>query len=215
MLIAGTIAAFLPSSSFTKEVHAFSDYKPMKNDYNSKYLQYNKENIDCTNLNLNGNGLNVNGIPESLSGLLASQGETGDSESGISAYGTEENRFGSYDVKKDFLYKCINNNDNEFIISPTPSTPPNSPPPSPPPPTPTTASLTVNKEIYGCANVFPLPGPPIPPLLIIMNCTLLQNNDEDWIQCDDSSISETSFCRALPENLFDIRVLDDQNNEII
>ena len=139
MLIAGTIAAFLPSSSFTKEVYALSEYELMKDDYNSKYVQYNKENIDCTNFNLNGNGLDINTIPESLSGLLAAQGET-DSESGISAYSTEQNRFGSYDSnKKDFLYKCINNNDNEFIISPTPSTPP---------PTPTTASLTVNRDLW-------------------------------------------------------------------
>jgi hypothetical protein len=130
MLIAGTIAAFLPSSSFTKEVHALSEYELMKRgDYNSKYVQYNKENIDCTNFNLNGNGLDINTIPESLNGLAtASQGEIGDSESGISAYGTEQNRFGSYDSnKKDFLYKCINNNDNELIVSPTPSTPPPTP----------------------------------------------------------------------------------------
>ena len=63
ILIAGIITAFFPSSSFTKEVHALSDYELMKGDYNSKYVQYNKENIDCTNFNLNGNGLDVNTIP--------------------------------------------------------------------------------------------------------------------------------------------------------
>src|SRR5215211_2506648 len=99
----------------------------MKGDYNSKYLQYNKENIDCTNFNLNDNGLDVNTIPESLSGLLASQGETGGSEIGISAYGTDEKRYG---FDKDFVYKCLNNNDNELLISPTP---PNQLPPPPPP----------------------------------------------------------------------------------
>jgi hypothetical protein len=124
ILIAGTITAFFSSSSFTKEVHALSNYELMKGDYNSKYLQYNKENISCNNFNLNGNGLDVNTIPESLNSLLVSQGET-DSESGISGYGTEENRFGSYDSKKDFFYKCINNNGNELIISPTPPNPPN------------------------------------------------------------------------------------------
>jgi hypothetical protein len=133
MLIAGTITFIFPSSSFTKEVHAISDYELMKrDDYNSKYVQYNKENIDCTNFNLNGNGLDINTIPESLSGLAAAaQGETGDSEIDTGVYGTKENRFGSYDSnKKDFLYKCINNNDNEFIVSPTPSIPPT--PPTPP-----------------------------------------------------------------------------------
>ena len=138
MLISGTITAFFPSSSFMTDVRALSDYGLMEDPYNSKYLQYNKENIDCTNLNLNGNGLDINTIPESLSGLAAAQGETDDSENGISAYGTEENRFGSYDSnKKDFLYKCINNNDNELIVLPTPTqTPPITPPPPPPPPTP-------------------------------------------------------------------------------
>jgi hypothetical protein len=196
ILIAGTIAAFLPSSSFTKEVHALSDYKPMKNDYNSKYLQYNKENIDCTNLNLNANGLNVNGIPESLSGLLPDQAQAGDSDIGISAYGTEENRFGSYD--EDFVYKCINNNYNDFTGTTTPLTPT---------PTPT-ASLTVVKEIYGCDNIIPTTP------FLFMDCQFLLDNDDRWIQCDDPRISGSSFCRALQENLFDIEVLDNQNNPL-
>jgi hypothetical protein len=46
-----------------------------------------------------------------------------------------------------------------------------------------------------------------------MDCRL-QNNDERWIQCDDSRISDTNFGQELTENLFDIRVLDNQNNAL-
>jgi hypothetical protein len=89
---------------------------------------------------------------------------------------------------------------------PTPPQEPPTPPQEPPTPTPTTASLTVNKEIYGCDIVVPQP-----PLGITMDCRSLQNNDDRWIQCDEIPPSGRSFCDALPENIFDIRILDDQN----
>ena len=77
-------------------------------------------------------------------------------------------------------------------------------------PEPTTASLTVNKEIYGCNNIEtdPITGK------VTMDCRLLLNNDPDWIQCDEITPSGRSICDALPENIFDIRVLDDENNQI-
>ena len=72
---------------------------------------------------------------------------------------------------------------------------------------PATASLTVNKEIYGCEDNETDP-------ITAMDCRLLLNNDPDWISCNESDISDTSVCEALPENIFDIRVLDDQNDPI-
>ena len=72
---------------------------------------------------------------------------------------------------------------------------------------PATASLTVNKEIYGCKDIETDP-------ITAMDCRLLLNNDPDWISCNESDISDTSVCEALPENIFDIRVLDDQNDPI-
>src|SRR5215217_424272 len=154
MLISGTIATFFPSSSFTPEVHALSDYGLMEDAYNSKYLQYNKENIDCTNFNLNSNGLNVDGIPKSLTGLLADAAAEADSKIETSVYGTEENRLGSYE--KDFVFKCLNDNDNELIISPSPPTPT---PPNPPPPPPP-CEVTVD-TITGLGNITGLESSPI------------------------------------------------------
>jgi hypothetical protein len=67
--------------------------------------------------------------------------------------------------------------------------------------------LTVNKEIFGCKDIEtdPITGK------VSMDCRLLQNNDEGWMKCDEIPPSGRSICDALPENLFDIRVLDDQN----
>jgi hypothetical protein len=139
MLIAGTITAFYPSSSFMTEVHAAlsADYETMlmmnddNNNYKLKYLPYKKEDINCNNFNLNGNGLNINKIPESLRSLLASQtqedlqGEVEGTDSKTNIFDNGEKRFGYGYDNNDFVYKCINNNDNEQ------STPPISPPPPP------------------------------------------------------------------------------------
>jgi YVTN family beta-propeller protein len=119
ILITGTIAALFPSSFFT-QVNAQSEYGLMKSgdDYNSKYLKNHKENIiDCNNINLNANG-QVNGIIPESRDLIEAQGQTeGDSEIGSSGYGIDEKRFG-YD-KKDFIFKCVNNNNNEKPIDGT------------------------------------------------------------------------------------------------
>lgn len=55
------------------------------------------------------------------------QSEVEDREIGFSAYGNGEKRFSS--DKKDFVYKCINNNEKEQIIQPNPPSPPNQPSP--------------------------------------------------------------------------------------
>ena len=82
----------------------------------SQYLPYQKDDIKCNNFNLNANGFNVNAIPEPLSDLLQSRAETDEADSGTGAFGNGENRF---DQDKDFKFVCLNNNDNEFIVSPT------------------------------------------------------------------------------------------------
>ena len=68
---------------------------------------------------------------------------------------------------------------------------------------PTTATLTVNKEIYGCAT---------PVGSERMDCGDFPNNSDQWINCNDASISGTPFCDALNEDSFDIAVLDNLNN---
>ena len=47
-----------------------------------------------------------------------------------------------------------------------------------------------------------------------MDCLGLQNNSTSWLDCNNSSISGTIWCLSLPESIFDIEVLDNQNNQI-
>jgi len=107
--------------------------KDDNNNYKSKYSPSNNkdDDINCNNFNLNGNGLNINVIPESLKGLVASQAQAEDSQAeiegtdvDISTFGNGEKRFDSYDHKEDFVYKCINNNENEQPISTISTLPP-------------------------------------------------------------------------------------------
>ena len=77
--------------------------------------------------------------------------------------------------------------------------------PESPPVPPQTSSLTVYKEVFGCDNID----------RGVMDCDDLDNNSQEWINCNPpSSISGSFFCTSLPENLFDIEVIDDQNNQI-
>lgn len=76
----------------------------------------------------------------------------------------------------------------------------------PTPPT-TTATLTVNKEVFGCNN-FIIGND-------IMDCAQMTNTDPAWLPCTDSTINNSSQCLELTANLFDIEVLDDQNSQII
>jgi len=101
------------------------------NKYKSKYSSLKKDNIKCNNLNFNLNALDVDAIPEPLRSLLASQAQAAEegAEIGSGTYGNGEERFVGYN-DKDFEFVCVNNNDNQFIVSPTPPTPP--PPPIPP-----------------------------------------------------------------------------------
>jgi hypothetical protein len=123
ILTAATLTAFFPSS--------------MIDAYAIKDIEKNK--IESNNINLNLNGLDIEAVPEPLSSLLQSQGETEDVDIGTGAFANGENKFG-YD--KDFAFICKNNNNNTFIVSPTstPSTPP-------PPPPIDTETLTVIKNV--------------------------------------------------------------------
>ena len=50
------------------------------------------------------------------------------------------------------------------------------------------------------------------------DCTLdftgLDNNSSEWLDCNNSIITNSIFCQSLPESIFDIEVLDDQNTQI-
>ena len=73
------------------------------------------------------------------------------------------------------------------------------------------ATLTVNKEIYGCNSFNSAPA------FAIMTCDQGPVDPRfPWINCDlpSSLFDFPSICQRLPENLFDIRVLGPQNNLI-
>jgi hypothetical protein len=46
-----------------------------------------------------------------------------------------------------------------------------------------------------------------------MDCTGLDINSEEWLDCNNSVISDTIFCQSLPESIFDIEVLDEQDTQ--
>ncbi len=68
----------------------------------------------------------------------------------------------------------------------------------------TESSLTIKKEVIGCNDIS----------VNTMDCTTLPNNDPAWLPCTDSTISNNQFCQRLPENLFDIEILDNQNTQL-
>jgi hypothetical protein len=149
------------------------------------------KSIKCNNINANVNGLELDVLPPFLTSLI-SNGEGGEGQYGgdnsYESYG-KDRPLGSH---TDFKFICINNNNNIVFLEEEP-------------PVPQTASLTVNKEIYGCETS---------PTGSTMVCTTLQDDSPEWIQCDDPEISDRLPCQQLTEGLFDIEVLDEQDNQI-
>jgi len=123
ILFTGTITSFYTSSSssFIRNAQAQSVDNVL-------------DDIDCDNinLNLNGNDISIDTLPQSLGGIAdLVQTEAGDD--GIS--NTEQKAI------DDFIFKCINNNENEFSESQTP-----------PPPVEEEATLSISKEWFVCNN---------------------------------------------------------------
>jgi hypothetical protein len=111
-------------------------------------------------------------------------------------------------IERNIVNICINSNDNTLtgtFTSTQTQTPPT--PPTPPPTPPITASLTVKKQVFGCDDIFEFPN------FIDMVCSF-PNNSPEWLDCNNSSITNSIFCQSLPENIFDIKVLDDQSTLI-
>jgi hypothetical protein len=202
--------------NYEKSKHTQS-YQP---DYSKTRDGLDIKKLKCDNVNLNINDASVNNnvyrppVGDFTSSLdTSSSSETGNEQEGITTANNfadterfnNNNNNGFLKDKDGFVYVCVNNNNNEQAEETT-----TLPPPSPP--IPTTASLTVIKEVYGCANIEPIPEPPAIPIEIRMDCRLLQNNDDGWILCDDDDIPTNgrNICDALPENFFDIQVMDNQ-----
>ena len=174
-----------------------SKYSSYKDNYKSEYSSYSKDKskdsnsnsvsinkIKCNNINVNVNGLELNILSPFLadSGLAAEAVEDDTDPSSIAGNGDN-----SGSEINDFRFVCINNNNNTVIEGEEPK-----------------ASLTVKKQIFGCADI---PEP------TSMAC-ILENNSTQWLDCNNSSISGTIFCLSLPPSIFDIEVLDDQDTQI-
>ena len=165
-------------------------YYEMDRDKKSHGKDVKIKNVKCNNINVNVNGLELDIFPPFLGGDVADETAEGTSDASSFADNGDASKINN------FRFFCINNNNNIVIGGEEPI-----------PPGPPITSLTVNKEIFGCDDIS---GEP----LERMDCQELQNDSPEWISCDDSAISNTVFCQELTENLFDIEVLDDQNNQI-
>jgi hypothetical protein len=197
VLIAGTITLIFPSS-ITASAQTES-YYGMDQDRKSHGKDVSVKSIKCNNINVNVNGLELDVLPPALSTLLTG----GEEDDNAYSYGSGERNYGSESSgsETDFRFICINNNNNTVIEGEEPVTPPT--PPGPPEP-PTTATLTVNKQVFGCAD---FNG-------VLMSCNY-PNDSPAWLDCNDNPTTrDTTFCQSLPESIFDIEVLDDQNNQI-
>jgi hypothetical protein len=146
--------------------------------------------LRCNNINVNVNGLDLDILPPALSTLLTGR----EVDAAAYSYGSGNENYGSEtssDTENNLRYVCINNNNNTVIEE-----------------VPTTASLTVKKQVFGCNNFSNFD-------ISFMHCMDLQNNSTaPWFDCNNTSISNSDVCQSLPENIFDIEVLDDQNNQL-
>jgi hypothetical protein len=173
-----------------------SPYEP---DYKPQYLSYGEDNRDKSK---DSNSVSINKIKCNNINVNINNGQ-GTNNGNTTTNGNETND-GFKKINKDgFAFVCINNNNNivvggdgNEIIPPTPPTPP------------TPASLTVKKQVFGCDNIDEGGGLPT------MDCSGLDNNSSEWLDCNNSIITNSIFCQSLPESIFDIEVLDDQNIQI-
>jgi len=151
-------------------------------------MDKDKKDVSVSSLKCNNINVNVNGLElEVFPPFLADSGliaEAQDANTDAISFTAGNNGDGSQ--INDFRFICINNNNNTVIEE-----------------GPTTATLTVKKQVFGCDNFDP----------VEMDCDF-QNNSEEWLDCNNSAISDTIFCQSLPESIFDIEVLDDQNSQI-
>ena len=178
----------------------------------------NIKKVKCNNINVNLNGIDVDigGAPNgngpangAIAEAQAAEDDKGQTTTTASSFGNgERNNNGYKQNDKDFRFVCINNNNNTVVAGGNATEPEE-------PPEPETASLTVNKEVFGC-NMFDTGEPFGEPR---MRCEELQDDSSLWLPCTDPDVftndpTDPTFCQRLTENLFDIEVLDSQNTQL-
>src|SRR5215217_6971680 len=176
---------------------AYYNYHKQHHQQEQQQQQQNQESRYNDNYDNNEkvNGLELDVFPSFLGEGLAAEAQEGSTDASSFAGNGDDSEI------NDFRFICINNNNNTVIGE---VEEPVTPPGPPGPPEPITASLTAKKQVFGCAD---FDG-------VIMGCNL-PNDSPAWLDCNTNpAISGTIFCQSLPESIFDIEVLDDQNNQI-
>lgn len=196
LIIAVASALLVLGPSINSQAQLYNDRNEYSTDYNNAYSHDDKnskkssdvniQKIKCVNSNLNVNGIDISEIPQSPP-VWDESGPEGVTQ-GVNTQQNDNTPSDSLNVQRNLVDVCANVNSNDQL---------NVEPQEP-------ATLTVNKQVFGCATS----------TTDLMNCQVLQDGSASWLPCIGSSISGTSFCQGLPENLFDIDVLDDQNTQI-
>ncbi|MFB5600820.1 MAG: hypothetical protein ACE5SW_11420 [Nitrososphaeraceae archaeon] len=183
MLIIGIISLIIPSS------YAEAEYVDYEKEYSMKL--YDKDhkklpfiqNIKCSNIIINGIDNPAATLQENMPNEMIGEND----EIGAQDQWSGNNYDDALSNLDRNIVTCTNVNNNGAVEQAQPQT----------------GSLTVKKEIFGCeVNEFD----------IIMNCRDLENDNQGWIRCADSDITDTIFCEFLPEKFFDIEVRDEQGN---
>jgi len=189
VIVAASLIAINPSIIGDAQAQMYANDYGYDSNYNSYSEPKNSfltdiQKIKCVNSNINVNGIDITQIPQESNGLAATEAANEDEVAN-----TQQNGNGGLgdrlNVEKNLVNICANLNSNDQLKVEEPAT------------------LTVNKEIFGCDNFD----------VLNMGCDQL-NDSPDWLPCIGSSISSSIYCQGLPPNLFDIEVLDNQNTQI-
>src|SRR5574339_288787 len=201
MIVAAGLLVLNPSMIQNTQAQTYANEYGYDSSYGNYYAEPKSSNVEiqkisCINDNKNINGIDITEIPQDNTAAVAAANQEG----ADGANTQNGNGFADkINLNKNLVNICVNVNVNEQVkISP--------------PVEPQTASLTVNKKVFGCNNItFPQGA--------VMDCEQLAPDSPDWLPCTDldefSETNEPRFCQKLTENLFDIKVSDDQNIPII
>ena len=114
VLIAGTIAALLPSFMIGAQA---DPYYGMDRDYKKVDKKISVSYMKCNNININVNGLTLDVFPPFLGGGEVAASAAEDANSDASSYPGNGGSDGGAEFKN-FKYICINNNNNTVIQQP-------------------------------------------------------------------------------------------------
>ena len=207
VLVAGVFAISSPLTVYGQQYEQDyqqdyeSSYYPSDPRMDDKSHSKQSQRANCDNKNINVNDINQiqrqnQAVGNTIGTAAALNGESLAGEEALKAL--TGNGDPLFNIDRNIVNICINSNDNTLTGTFTPTQ-------TQTPPEPTTATLTVKKQVFGCGDFDEFE----------MDCDEFQNNSPAWLDCNTNpTISGTIFCQSLPESIFDIEVLDDQNTQI-